>query len=171
MSGTTTPFGLGTAAHPQALGAALAELNLNANGTASPRATVTPPSGHVNPAYLYAAQSMSMSRQEEAPIPRTPSYENAMAAGRDGSTPATPTSPQTSPAEWLQGITRVERKCMLVYNPDLSGGASGFDDNTSGFIKGLGVWDLSMMSDIVSGWARRSDISGPYLRSWASRLK
>jgi hypothetical protein len=81
---------------------------------------------------------MSLSRPE-TPLPRIPSYENAMALGSGASTPP----------EWVSGTTRVDRKLMLIYNPDPTGGASGFDDQTDGFIKGLGVWSLNMISDIV----------------------
>ena len=154
-SGAATPssLGYGYSAPPQALAGALASLNLNPNGTAPMTATPPLPSPGLppspNPAYLSAAASMSLTRQETQ-LPRIPSYENAMATGSSGA---------STPPEWLQGTTRVDRKVMIIYNPDISGGAMSFDDTTSGFIKGLGVWDLSMMSDIVSKPSEHNELT------------
>lgn len=157
-SGASTPLGSGhgTPAPPQALAGALASLNLNAAGLAVPSATAgaagatspivgsgsgnpSPPGasspGGTNPAHLVAEYSLSTTRQEVPFLPPTPAYDEL---------------PGAQPAEvpWIHGTLRAKRNVMLVYNPSLSGGSNELDETANGYVPGLGVWDLSMVSDV-----------------------
>ncbi len=74
---------------------------------------------------------MSITRQE-AGLPQAPPYE------------------EPSGDEWLKGSYEVERTIMLIYNPHPTGGVTELDEGASGFAPGLGMYELRMMSDVVS---------------------
>lgn len=152
-SGASTPIGGGAPAAPLALAGALANLNLN-NGHASPTVhsgvtsgsgsgSATPHPGYpgsqqpINPAHLAAEYSFTVTRQEVPYLPRTPSYED---------TNYTDTATQTP---WVIGTHRQKRHIMLVYNPNPSGGTNELHDRANGFVPGLGVWEMTMVSDVV----------------------
>jgi hypothetical protein len=39
---------------------------------------------------------------------------------------------------------------MLIYNPNPGDGANELHDRASGYVPGLGVWELVLVSDVVS---------------------
>lgn len=160
-SGTSTPVGGGAPAAPLALAGALASLNLS-NGLARPTVSsgsgvgsgpgsnsgsgaVTPSAGQpgslpINPAHLAAEYSFTVTRQEVPFLPRIPSYAET-------ETLSTETASQTP---WIIGTHREKRHIMIVYNPNPMGGTNELNDRANGFVPGLGFWELSMVSDVVS---------------------
>lgn len=153
-SGASTPIGGGAPAAPLALAGALASLNLSdghasptvssgitsgsGSGAASPHPGIPGSQQPINPAHLAAEYSFTVSRQEVPYLPRIPSYED---------TNYTDSATQTP---WVIGTHRQKRHIMIVYNPNTSGGTSELNDRANGFVTGLGVWELTMVSDVVS---------------------
>jgi hypothetical protein len=89
-----------------------------------------------NPAHVSAAQSLSITRQEAPMLPRAPSYDAALDAVGDRS-------------DWIVGTHRSKRNCMVVYNPSPTGGVNELQERANGYVEGLGVWELEMVSDVV----------------------
>lgn len=147
--------------YPQVCGAQFANAlaNLNINGQNGGRSTSTigessrlarsyappfgsppdsplassPPSNDFYPNYT---KSISITRQVPPLLPRAPSYDASEA--------------EAGEAEWLSGTLRTKRNCMIVYNPSPTGGVNELSERMSGYIGGLGVWELQMVSDVVS---------------------
>jgi len=113
----------------------------------------------VNPAHIAAAQSLSITRQEAPVLPRAPSYDDSMGK-LDGE------------KDWITGTHYTKRNCMVVYNPNPTGGISELQERGSGYVDGLGIWELEMLSDVVSlhviGIANFSGLSARCCRSTSS---
>lgn len=111
---------------------------------ASPRSSSQAPMGggtRPNPAHIAGAHSLSITRQEDVVLPRVPSYDDSMATLRenDGQTP-----------DWIMGTHTTRRNCMIVYNPNVSGGTNELSERANGFVPGLGAWSWQMGTDVVS---------------------
>jgi hypothetical protein len=50
----------------------------------------------------------------------------------------------------LQGIVKTSRRSRVRYNPNQDGGFSKLDDRSSGYVPGIGINELQMISDVVS---------------------
>lgn len=51
---------------------------------------------------------------------------------------------------WIIGRHTAKRNCMVVYNPSPTGEVNELNEQANGYIAGLGVWELRMVSDVVS---------------------
>ena len=74
-----------------------------------------------------------MTRQE-ASLPQAPPYTDVEAPLDD----------------WIQGKYEASRTVMLVYNPNPSGGTVNLDERSTGFVAGVGMYEITLKSDIVS---------------------
>jgi hypothetical protein len=91
---------------------------------------------------LSAAASLSMVRREEA-FPQAPSYEESEAVARGNG--------KQVDDGWIRGTYATKRSIMVMYNPNPHGAHSDLDERQSGYAPGVGVYDLKIFSDIVSG--------------------
>jgi hypothetical protein len=64
--------------------------------------------------------------------------------------------------EWLKGTVSIRRTVMILYNPHPTGGVSDLDERLSGFVEGIGPWELTMFADVVRGVI---DVADSSLRS------
>lgn len=58
--------------------------------------------------------------------------------------------PYDQASEWLEGICTVNRFVSLFYNPEPGGGTSSLQLHSSGTAAGVGLYELHMVSDVVS---------------------
>jgi hypothetical protein len=64
--------------------------------------------------------------------------------------PAAEAPPYEDTDSWLRGTFTAKRTIMLLYNPHPTGGVSALSETASGYADGIGVWDLTLFSDVVS---------------------
>lgn len=92
---------------------------------------------------LGAVDSMSITRQAESALPVVPSYDESQAdpAGR-GANEVTD--------DWVVGLHQASRNIQVTHNPNPTGNFSDIDLSQQGFVDELGIWELKIMSDVVS---------------------
>jgi hypothetical protein len=97
-------------------------------------------------ASLSAAASMSFTRQEGAYIPQAPSYDESQAVYSGKSLES---SSENKSDRWISGTHRTKRTIMIIYNPNQSGGVTQLDEQVSGFVPGVGVYEWRMLAEEV----------------------
>jgi hypothetical protein len=53
--------------------------------------------------------------------------------------------------EYLKGTLRAKRYTEVLHNINPTGGVTDLDMRAEGFVDGLGVWELKVVTDCVSG--------------------
>jgi hypothetical protein len=91
---------------------------------------------------LAAVESLAITRQEVG-LPAVPSYDQSQAdsLGR---------GPVFQEDDWILGTVVTSRSVQVTHNPNPAGRYSDLDQSQNGFAEGLGVWDLKIMTDVVS---------------------
>jgi hypothetical protein len=90
---------------------------------------------------LTAAGSLSITRQDPF-LPQAPSYEQSEADAQGKQAVVS--------EDWIRGTYAAKRNLMVLHNPNQNGGHSDLDERQSGFVPGIGVYDLKLFSDVVS---------------------
>ncbi|KAL1405312.1 hypothetical protein Q8F55_008939 [Vanrija albida] len=160
-SGASTPLTPGAPAHPAALSAALSNLAVSGNGTPSSTGATggsgsggagTGVSTHSRPSPPHLSRTPSrlgsptepMSSAAAALLAPTPPPRLDRAPSYDDSQ----RPKEAANGEWLQGTFKAKRSVMLIYNPNPGDGANELHDRASGYVPGLGVWELVLVSDV-----------------------